>query len=155
MPPRFKHGGNQFGANACGRVDLQVVGPEGVDAVHLEMGASFADPSVAALPFAAVDLLDGAVHADQVYIQAVEQVREMSPPCRKLDDVVNYEVVASCSKRREAAVKACEEARTHFVPPVELSAAFPPAGQETSGELIGGDTQERLIERVLQRGGQR
>src|SRR6266851_8522725 len=55
-------------------------GPKGVDAAEGDVGSGHADPAVSACSLPAVDLLDDAVHADQVHVQARQEMRQVPPP---------------------------------------------------------------------------
>ena len=70
VQPRRHDRVGQCGAHDRCRVDFQVVRPEGVDAVDRDVGPSLANPPVAALALTAVDLIEIAMDADQVHIQA-------------------------------------------------------------------------------------
>src|SRR6266487_998704 len=51
-------------------------------------------PPVAALAFAPVELLQFAMHADRVDVQAGQEPSQVLPPGPELDDVINDQVIA-------------------------------------------------------------
>jgi hypothetical protein len=82
-----------------------------MDAVADQVRTSLADPPVAALALAPTDLLDRAVHTDEVDIQPGQQASEIPAPRRELNDVINDQVVPSLGQRGQAPVKPGKETR--------------------------------------------
>jgi len=89
-------------------VDLEVVGPELVDLVLLDVGAPFARPTVSPTTFPARELVAVAVHADEEYIEVGQEVSKLEPPAAVLGDVIDDEVVPGRGQGGNTAVKAVE-----------------------------------------------
>src|SRR5262249_32834067 len=119
LSPAGEHGSDEFGGHAGRRIHLQVVRPEGVNAVDLDVSSSLARAPVAAFSFAPVELVEIAMDADQVDVQAREENRQVTPPRRELDDVIHDQVVSGVGKCGQAAMESGEESRPHLMPPVE------------------------------------
>lgn len=108
-----------------------------MDPVGLHVCASLADAAVAAGPFAAVDLVQPAVHADQEHVQPIEQAGQLSAPGAVLDDVLDDQVVAGRRESRQAPVKAGEEPRAHRGLPRERPVGVAAGRQHPAGhELV-------------------
>jgi hypothetical protein len=156
MPPGPNDRLDQPGIYSRGRVHLQVVRPEGVNAVDQHVRAPLADPPVAACSFATVDLVEVAMHAYQIHVQAFKKRSKLAAPGRELDDVIQDQIVTSVRKRGQAAVEAGEEPRPHLVPPVERTALLAPSREHSgSYQMVRRDMQEWLVQHVLQAPGQR
>lgn len=121
-PPGRQHRPDKVRVDACSRVYLQVVGPERVNAVDLDMRAPFADPPIAAVSLPPIEFVKVAMHANQVDVQAREERRELTPPGRELDDVLHDQVVTGIGESGQAAVESSEEPGPHLMPPVEGTA---------------------------------
>jgi hypothetical protein len=126
-----------------------------VNAVDQHVRAALAGPPVAACSFTTVDLVEVAVHADQIHVQAFKERSKLPAPGRELDDVIQNQIVTSARKRGQAAVEAGEEARPHLVPPVKRTALLAPSREHScSYQVVRRNMQEWLVKHVLQAPGQ-
>jgi hypothetical protein len=117
---------------------------------RFEVRLSLADPSVTPFKLPPLELWQRAVDPNKEHIEVAEQAQESTHPGIRLNDVLDDEVVASCGKSGEAAVKSLEELGSQIAPR-ELTAVNAPLRQDIRGkQVINGEVPERFVECGLQ-----
>ncbi len=99
----------------AGSINFEVIDSVLMNAFQ-EVLEPFAPIAVASLALPAGKLARRAVHADEEDIVWGEEVGDQSAPLLELDDVIDDEIVAGLSDRRETAVESLEESRSHLLP---------------------------------------
>ena len=99
----------------AGSVNLEVIDNVLMNAFQ-EVLESFAPVAIASLALSAGKLAWRAVDANEKDIVWCQEVSEQSAPLLELDDVIDDEIIAGLSDRRETAVKGFEEPRPHLHP---------------------------------------
>jgi hypothetical protein len=129
------------------RVDLNVIGAEGVD--YVVVLARFAYPSVSALQFALLKLSRWAVKSDKEHIKWLKELHEARHPRLGLNDVFDDEVIAGLGQCRQATMESFEERGSHARPgKIPIFDAL--HGQDASiAKVVYRVMPERLIEACL------
>jgi len=134
----------------CG-IYVEVVGPELVDVVLLEVGSSLADLTVPATAFPTGEFVSVAVHADEENVEAGQEVGKLEPPAAVLDDVVDHELFPAEARAGMQRWKPVEEDRSEVLGPGERSRHVAATGEGAAVyELVAAQVEERLVEDVLE-----
>ncbi len=135
-------------------IHFEVVRSEGMD--EREVPARVSQAPVAARALAALKLRQRAVEPDVENVEAFQFLGKTVLLLRRLDDEVDDQIVARAGKGGEAAVVAVEHPGPHGRPG-KWPLAVPPPRQHlaTVQQKVEGEAEERHVEPVLQRSGER